>query len=492
MSKSNIIKDTFFLSFANIISVIALMIQSMVLTRILTKYEYGTYSQVLTIIAFITSFSSLGLNDAINYFIPKSKMNDRITYLNNIFTVLLILGVFCFLIMIFCSPFFANYFNNKSLLSIICIAAVRPLFYGVINGFINMFVAYGKSELVAKRNVFINTLSTLIICTIALLFERVITIYLSIAILDIVQFIYFNKYIQKHIIKISYNKIDFKVIRKIMYFSIPMAIATACGSLLKSIDSIMIGKFFDTVYFGIYSAVGKELPFSLVSTAIITVIRPRIVILYNNQKTKIYAFELWQKSIELSAIITWCFCFAALLVSKELLIFLYSDKYLEGLIVFRIYIILQMIRITYYGMIINASGKSKLILKFSIFTLMLNIVLNILFLLLFGFCGPAIASVLSFFIMGIIQILFSAYGDDLKLNSVVNIKNLFYIFLIYFILFIIFIFIKMVFIKYISCNYLVCLFLFGISYSIVSVIIFNRKLKQLFKLINKGENYYEG
>ena len=60
--------DTAVLSFVRVMTMLVNVIQTMVLSRTLTKNQYGTYSQVLLVLQFFIVFFSLGLENAVNYF----------------------------------------------------------------------------------------------------------------------------------------------------------------------------------------------------------------------------------------------------------------------------------------------------------------------------------------------------------------------------------------------------------------------------------------
>ena len=83
---------------------------------------------------------------------------------------------------------------------------------------------------------------------------------------------------------------------------------------------------------------------------------------------------------------------------------LYSDKYLPGANVFRIYSVVLLFRTTYYGMVLNALGKTKTILRASITTMVSNLILDFILYHLLGITGPAIATLLSVGVMNMYQL----------------------------------------------------------------------------------------
>ena len=98
----------------------------------------------------------------------------------------------------------------------------------------------------------------------------------------------------------------------------------------------------------------------------------------------------------------------AVICAPELLTFLYSDSYMEGLQVFVVYLLVAAIRFTYFGMILSAYGKTKFIMWSSVLTLVLNLILNSSFYNIFGMIGPALASLGVISVMGAVQLLYSS------------------------------------------------------------------------------------
>lgn len=482
--RSNIVKDFFSLSIANIVSIVAVMIQGMILTRALTKFDMGTYSQANTVLNITNSVIGLGLNNALNYFIPKTQDKKvRTRYVNNIFSMIFILGIVGAVGIVLFSGAIVSYFKNDSLRVILFAISLRPLFYSVLNGYINLYVANKQSSFMAKRNITISCLSLCIVGLISIFLKDVTLILVSLTLLDMFQCIYFYFISRRKFGKIKYFYFNKKITKSILAFSIPLALANASGTLLKSMDSLIIGRIFDTESLAEYAVVGRELPFAFFTSSIITVTRPYIVEYLNKNQLK-NVCRLWADSIELSSIITWTFCFAAMVVSPELIKFLYTDKYSSGLVIFNIYIVAQMVRITYFGMILNAAGKSKWVLIYSLITLAVNIILNYIFYYIFGYIGPALATVASIIIMGATQFFHSSKLIKHKIRDLLNIKSMTIELVVMFsVMFILVKLKKFILLKFDLTNIITIIIFMGLYCFIIGVF-YLKKIKLLSKAIN--------
>lgn len=82
-----------------------------------------------------------------------------------------------------------------------------------------------------------------------------------------------------------------------------------------------------------------------------------------------------------------------MILSKEMVLFLYGEKYLSGQAIFILYTIVDMIKFANMSIVLSASGKTKTLMICSLVSLVANAGCNVLFYHVFGFIGPAIATV---------------------------------------------------------------------------------------------------
>jgi O-antigen/teichoic acid export membrane protein len=156
-----------------------------------------------------------------------------------------------------------------------------------------------------------------------------------------------------------------------------------------------------------YTNAGKELPLTFVAAAFTAVLMPQMVRLLKKQKNQ-DAVALWGVSIEISYLFICFFVAACFAFAPQIMTILYSEKYLPGVQVFRIYSLVLLLRVTYFGMVLNSTGKTKLIFWSSVLSLGLNVALNYLLYLLLGFIGPAVATLLSITLVNLVQLVFTS------------------------------------------------------------------------------------
>ena len=110
--------------------------------------------------------------------------------------------------------------------------------------------------------------------------------------------------------------------------------------------------------------------------------------------------------------------------APEVMQLLYTQKYLSGVNVFVIYIIVDIVRFLGMTLILSASGKTKYIMFISVGSLALNFVLNITFYLLFGVVGPAIATLMVTIISGLVMSIISFKAINSSIIKMYDFKYL--------------------------------------------------------------------
>src|SRR3972149_8470908 len=90
-----------------------------VLSRTLSKFDYGTYQQVWLVYLLVLPLFTLGLPGSILYFIPKTEQRHRKIVVFQTIFLLEIVGVIFSIITFQTAPLFAQQFNNPELIPLI-------------------------------------------------------------------------------------------------------------------------------------------------------------------------------------------------------------------------------------------------------------------------------------------------------------------------------------------------------------------------------------
>ena len=409
--------DTIKLTFSKAISMIVSMLVTMILSRYSTYTEYGTYSQLLLVINLASTLLTFGLPSSINYFIARSDdEKEKGLFLSVFYTLITFLSLITGLVLVLSVPFLELYFHNRNIKCFWMFLAIYPWTL-IIGGTVeNFLIVYKKTNVLALFRV-LNCCSILGCAFIVLRFNLGFSEYLKYYLLINIFFTIVIYCIVFHLnsrIRISFNK---SVIVSILAFSIPLGIASMIGTLNTEVDKLLIGYLMTTEEMAIYTNAAKELPLNIISVSVTAILLPHLTKMVKQNRGK-EAVHLWCCATELSLTIISVIVSIVFVYAKDVISVLYSEKYLNGINVFRIYSSIMLLRVTYFGMILNAYGKTKKILTYTVLSLIVNVILNPMFFYFFGMIGPALATLLSLITIMVLQLISTSKITEVSIYRV--------------------------------------------------------------------------
>ncbi len=190
----------------------------------------------------------------------------------------------------------------------------------------------------------------------------------------------------------------------LLKFGIPLIFAATFLLIMKSLDKILIGYFFDASVVGIY-AVATTIPFMIGSmfTPISTVLLPTIS---ERNSQGISSENLLKEIFSLLLFISIPLIIFIILFSKNILSIIFGADYITGASVLAI----TSVEIFLFGgyvlfrTALEATEKTTSLAVGYGFAALVNIILNIIFIPLFGLQGSAIGTVISFTLLFIFMI----------------------------------------------------------------------------------------
>lgn len=386
--------DSLVLTFSKILAGVVQIIVTMILSKYRSLQEYGTFTQMLLVVNLINSVLMMGLPNSISFFLGRSKeLKSRQDFLSVYYTLNTILTFLSGAILLACIVPIQTYFKNDSIGSYWYFLAFFPWATVTSSAMENMCVSSQKTNFLIPFKIF-HSISSILVALLCYLCKAPFQIYVvgylaSEGVFALLTYI-FSFFLAKQI-RFSLNK---NILKSIFAFSIPIGIASAIGTLNAEIDKFMIGWFLSTEQVAIYSNAAKDLPLTVFAISMTAALLPRLSKILKDRKYE-EGTQMWGKAIVISLSIIALFSLGCFTFAEDVVMFLYGDKYLSGVGVFRIFSILLLFRCTYWGMILNASGNTKFILYSSLAALIVNIFLNFAFFKLFGMIGCAISSFIS-------------------------------------------------------------------------------------------------
>lgn len=426
---SHIGSDAIKLTGSKVATTFIALISSMLLSRFRSLTEYGTYSQLLMAINLVCSLIMLGLPNSINYFLAKDETGkQRERFLSVYYTLNTILSLTVGFVLVLAIPLIENIFNNILIRNFWYFLAFFPWTKIIMSSVENLLVVYHKTSALMMYRV-ANSVSLLgIIVLVQFTGGTFITYMLLYLTVEIIFTLWTYWQVTRLASRIK-PKLDTDLIKTIFTFSIPIGLASVVGTINIELDKLVITTFLSTEDLAIYTNASKELPVGVISTSLTAVLLPQMVRLLRDDKKK-EAVELWKSAITISFSIICFIAVGCFVFAPEVITVLYSEKYLPGVSVFRVYCLVLLLKCTYFGMVLNALGKTQFILYSSICSLLLNIVLNYILYFILGFTGPALATLLSSMITAIVQLVYSSKMCGINFNAIFPWKNCFMLLLL--------------------------------------------------------------
>lgn len=479
--KSNMVKDSISLSMATIVQQTISLAQLMILARIFTKQQYGTYSQMFTIIT-LASVLLLGIPQSISYFIVRSSDSEsKQKTMSNILTATLMIAAVAFVLIIIGRDGIAAYFSNEGLKESGLIIAVITA-AGLVSGiFANTCIAVGRALLNSVSTIVFSALrlvSVLIMLFVKLSFLNFLIIYACVE-LAIASYVVFmiNKLFNG--IKISFDR---KLFREILVFSVPLGLASFLGIITLAMDKLIIGRQFTTEQFAIFTNGAKEVPVYFLVGSITAVMLPQVIKKFKDGDME-GVTSLWRKSMDMAGWVIVFFIFFLMLMGPEYISIMYSNAYMDSLPVFKIYLLALFSRITYFGTVLQAAGKSKSILWNSLATLVMNLILNLLLIKPLGIVGPAVATVLSIWTMSIVQLLASARQLGKPLLQIFPGREMLGFIAVNGVIYVLFWFLKTNIMSRYTIHPLISLGIVGLAWGGIYALVYRKRLKMIIQRI---------
>lgn len=417
MNKQRVGRDAMILTFSKVLANIFAMISAMLLARLRTLAENGTYSQLMIIINLTSSFIMLGLPNSINYFLAKVNSTDeKRNFLSIFYSITTILSVIMGLLLTVLIPYWIRYFDNSEISNFAFFLLVFPWTQVISSTIENVLIVLGKMKTLICYRISHSAILVLIIISIWLIGADFRTYMITYLIFSGIYAALVYVLVAKYVDGLHFS-LNITLLKKILAFSIPLGLASIVGTLNIELDKLMIGHFFTTTQMAIYTNASKEMPVTVIATSITAVLMPQMVRLFGKNKIG-EAIKLWKAATIISMAVISFLAVGLAVFSKEAIIVLYSEKYLSGWPIFLIYSLGLIFKVTYFGMVLNITGHTRNILYSSIGTLALNIVFNFVFFNLFGWIGPAIGTVLANICMIIYQLGYSSKIIGIKFKEI--------------------------------------------------------------------------
>ncbi|MCK4412262.1 MAG: oligosaccharide flippase family protein [Candidatus Eisenbacteria sp.] len=387
------------------IAAVAGLATVMVLSRLLSQEDYGTYRQVWLIFFVLAPVMELGLTQSASFFGAQMQRPDRKTYLAQNSLTLLLSGILTSAALFSFAAPISNLFGNPGLIVLLRAFALFPAFTLPFNMAENTLVAVGRAG------------SAGLVTAIAALLQTAVTLVAFFAGASLTQvFFYltlwaFLRWIATtaafiYIYRDLTIRWDWPQLRGQLGFALPMGAAMMVGLLGRQMDKLIVSSYFSTERFAVYSNGSYDIPLINIVTLSVTAVLVPAIVRARVAGDVAEVQRIWHGAARRVATLFYPVFAFLLVAARPFMIVLFSEDYAESAEPFRVFLFLFPIRIAFHSGLLRALGRTKQILVASAGSFAISLVAALLLVRLpgIGFLGPAIASVLGAYFAAIYAI----------------------------------------------------------------------------------------
>lgn len=376
------------------VAAIAGLATAMILSRMLTEHEYGTYRQVWLVFFSLAPILEMGIPPSVSFFVPQLSRDQLKTFLVQHSTLLLISGIAMGLGCAFLGEWVGTLFGNPELGKNLRLFALFPALTLPYNMTENTLVAVGrggKAGLVSGLSALLQMAVILGTLHFAGSFDQIFVALSLWALLRWTICALSMWTLTRHL-QFSWNFVE---LRSQLAFTFPLAAATMAGVLGRHLDKVVISSFFTPEAYAIYANGSYDIPLINVLTLSVTAVLVPSLVRARLQGDAGEVRRLWHGSARRLAWIFFPATVFLFLVAQPFVVFLFSQKYAASAGPFRVLLLALPLRIAMHSAFLRALGSTRPILQASLLALATGLVLALVLVRVesLGLLGPAIAAV---------------------------------------------------------------------------------------------------
>jgi O-antigen/teichoic acid export membrane protein len=406
----------------NILTMVLGFASAVIIARVLGPEKQGIYTLVVLLPNMLVTFLNIGIGPANVYFIGKQKYSIETVVSSNIFLVIVISAISIVIGVLSIVLFKHTFFKGVPIIYLFIILSVLPLLFA--NSFLQAVFQGLQDFKVFNLVAIFGSIMNLVFLTIVVLLLRlsvigaIISFFASAIAPTIILIIYLKK---RNVIP-RVRHISKEFIKDSLIYGYKAHLSNILAFVNYRADILMISYFLSPVAVGIYNvAVSIAEKLWIVSQPVSTVLFPRI----SSSKTDKERNELSEKVTRSVLFISLIFGVIIFLISDLFIKIMFGEKYIASSDIIRI----LLVGITLFSaerILSNdlaGRGKPEINLYTSLFTVIVNIMLNIIFVPKWGFYGAAMATSVAYSLTFILKVLVFCYVTKAKVYSLLFINH---------------------------------------------------------------------
>lgn len=386
-------RNTSWLLSEKIIRMAVNLIMLSIISRYLGVENFGVYNYVLSFTSIFIALSTLGLDSIVVKYIINHP-DKKLKIFGTSFVLKLIGAITCILIVI-STIAIAEVNNNIKYYIVVVISITIVQSLNVIDYYYQSQVKSKYMSVVSLITLMLSSIIKLYLITYDYKLESLFYAYviegIVLAILQVCIFLHHKNSIMSW-------RFDFSIAKDLLYESLPLVFAGLLNSVYMKIDTIMIGHYQGYSDVGLYSAAVRlsEVWFSI-GVIICNSLFPAIL---NSRENRELYYARLLALFKMLVLISVCLSVFTSLFSNYIIEIIYGKEFLAASSVLVIHIFSSIF--VYLGVSsgrwLISEGKTYLSFQRNLLALLVNVLLNIIFIPIYGIIGAAYTSLFSYIV----------------------------------------------------------------------------------------------
>lgn len=357
-----------FTATGRILSMLCSFVMPLFLTRFLTKEDYGVYAQFYTLLLFMGSIAAFGMQSNLYYFYPRSDSKGQKTVLGNTISALFAFAGLALLIIEI--PFINQWLiQNEELKQYLHLIGICIFLYIPSNILFPLFVIRKEKALSVIYPPLEIILKVILVITAALYFGTLKAIFISIVILQaliLLATIIFSLHASS---KGQTPWVEKKLLKEQLSYVIPFGLSVILFTVFRQFDKILCIRYISPEQYAIYSLAFFGIPgIQQIYDSVCEVNLLNMTKCYKDgdiegtlAQYKRFCTKMFSFTVPL--------IFIVCVFSKEIIVTFFTEKYLESVPYFQVYIFSFLIGTLGAGTILRATGYTKYTLRAYLYSL---------------------------------------------------------------------------------------------------------------------------
>ncbi|GAU07365.1 oligosaccharide flippase family protein [Desulfoplanes formicivorans] len=383
---SSLAKHTSILIICRFLNYVILFVTPVFLVRMLSVAEYGKYREFILYSGIIANLASFSVNRSLLYFLGKYKNNS--TFVENSILINFIISIIVVLALVVFKGLI-EYNSTYDFVYPLCVYLFFLLNFDFCESY---WIATQKTNYVLYYIAARSSLRSVALIGAAFCLKNIMYMIYALVLVEFLKFIFVAIYsYRKKLIKFKFN---FGNIKEQIVYTFPMGVSNFIFYTNKEISKFFIIYTLGVEYLALYAVGSYQIPvINIVRSSIADIVFPEICSRMNSSKHN--GLDLWKKTNVLYCAIVFPFFVVFYYFSEDFIRIFFTDKYIDSVPVFRIYMFLMVKECFETGIPLRSIGKNKFYVFANFFALIINIFLIFMLKDYMRFYGPAIAYIVS-------------------------------------------------------------------------------------------------